>query len=172
VSIIPFRGDITKVLLPPSRSIVMARKHLERFPCGGGSPLAHGLTIAVRVGLNTPKSGNFGHVMIVAITDGKANISLKHSIDLEVSASNAPKPSAQKLKDEILEVTGKIYKAGMSLLIIKIEINLFGLVLQRRLQELPKEKIITCQMLSDAIISATTREALSSLKNYEANLGT
>lgn len=36
--------------------------------------------------------------MIVAITDGRANISLKRSTDPEAAASDAPRPSAQELK--------------------------------------------------------------------------
>lgn len=36
--------------------------------------------------------------MIVAITDGRANISLKKSTDPEATASDAPRPSSQELK--------------------------------------------------------------------------
>ncbi|XP_052178515.1 magnesium-chelatase subunit ChlD, chloroplastic [Diospyros lotus] len=165
VSIIPFRGDSAEVLLPPSRSIAMARKRLERLPCGGGSPLAHGLTTAVRVGLNAEKSGDVGRIMIVAITDGRANISLKRSTDPEAATSDAPRPSAQELKDEILEVAGKIYKAGMSLLVIDTENKFVSTGFAKEIARVAQGKYYYLPNASDAVISATTREALSALKS-------
>ncbi|KAJ0976141.1 hypothetical protein J5N97_018106 [Dioscorea zingiberensis] len=166
VSIIPFRGDFAEVLLPPSRSIAMARKRLERLPCGGGSPLAHGLSTAVRVGLNAEKSGDVGRIMIVAITDGRANISLKRSTDPEVAAStDAPRPSSQELKDEILDVAGKIYKAGMSLLVIDTENKFVSTGFAKEIARVAQGKYYYLPNASDAVISATTREALTVLKS-------
>ncbi|KAJ4795442.1 Mg-protoporphyrin IX chelatase [Rhynchospora pubera] len=166
VAIIPFRGDYAEVLLPPSRSIAMARKRLERLPCGGGSPLAHGLCTAVRVGINAEKSGDVGRVMIVAITDGRANVSLKRSTDPEAaSASDAPKPSAQELKDEILDVAGKIYKAGMSLLVIDTENKFVSTGFAKEIARIAQGKYYYLPNASDAVISATTKDALSALKS-------
>ncbi|CAL1391048.1 unnamed protein product [Linum trigynum] len=165
VAIIPFRGDAAEVLLPPSRSISMARKRLERLPCGGGSPLAHGLTTAVRVGLNAEKSGDVGRIMIVAITDGRANISLKRSTDPESLAPDAPRPSTKELKEEILEVAAKIYKAGMSLLVIDTENKFVSTGFAKEIARIAQGKYYYLPNATDAVISATTRDALSDLKN-------
>lgn len=122
VCIIPFRGDEAEVLLPPSRSISMARNRLDTMPCGGGSPLAHGLSVAARTGINAMSSGDVSRVTVVCLTDGRANVPLGKSMqDPEFLSPDAPKLSNEELQAEVYDMAKLMTSNGMSLLVIDTE---------------------------------------------------
>ena len=122
VSLIPFYGDKAEMLLPPSKSIAMARRRLDQLPCGGGSPLAHGLSLAVRFGTQARQGGDVGRIMVVLLTDGRANVSLaKSNDDPDALAEDAPKPTQEQLKEEVLDMAKRLNAEGLQLLVIDTE---------------------------------------------------
>jgi len=102
ICLISFQGEFAQVVLPPTRSIAMAKNRLERMPCGGGSPLAHALNQAAQVGMNAQKSGDVGEVLVVCISDGRANVPLCVSVG-EAPDEDAPPMDKKELKEEVLK---------------------------------------------------------------------
>ena len=165
VSIIPFRGDAAEVLLPPSRSIAMARNRLDTMPCGGGSPLAHGLSIAARVGINAMSSGDVGRVMVVCLTDGRANISInKSNGEPEYIGPEAIKPTADELQEEVDDMAGRLYAAGMNLLVIDTENKFVSSGTAEKLAQKALGKYYYLPNGTDKEIAAATSSALAAAK--------
>ena len=72
VAMISFRGTNACLELPPTRSLVRAKRELASLPGGGGTPLAAGLDLAVQVVQQLKQAGETP--VVVLMTDGKANI--------------------------------------------------------------------------------------------------
>jgi magnesium chelatase subunit D len=72
VSVVAFRGRSAQLLLPPTRSLVRAKRSLAGLPGGGATPLAAGLELACEVAEQLRRRGLAP--ALVVLTDGHANI--------------------------------------------------------------------------------------------------
>jgi magnesium chelatase subunit D len=117
VALITFRGRRAEVQLSPTRSITAASRRLARLPCGGGSPLAHGLALAVRVGENARRTKEVGEILIVLISDGKANVALHHSL-ASPSEAIPQQVVLTEIRQEVLGIAAAIRGLGIELLVI------------------------------------------------------
>jgi magnesium chelatase subunit D len=77
VCVVGFRGTQAEVLLPPTKSLVRAKRSLAGLPGGGGTPLPHAMKLALEVALQQRRLGVTPS--LVMLCDGRANISLQGS---------------------------------------------------------------------------------------------
>jgi magnesium chelatase subunit D len=72
VAVIGFRGRDAQLLLPPTRSLVRAKRSLAGLPGGGGTPLAAGIDAAAQLADQVARGG--ATPLLVFLTDGRANV--------------------------------------------------------------------------------------------------
>jgi magnesium chelatase subunit D len=72
VALLAFRGRGAELLLPPTNSLVRAKRSLAALPGGGGTPLASGLDAALAAADAERRRGRAP--TLVLLTDGRANV--------------------------------------------------------------------------------------------------
>lgn len=87
VALIAFRGEQADVLLPPTRSLVRAKRNLAALPGGGATPLTSAIDAAVALADQIQRRG--GTPSVVFLTDGRGNISRDGSRGREPAGSEA-----------------------------------------------------------------------------------
>lgn len=72
VAVIAFRGTRAELLLPPTRSLVRAKRSLAGLPGGGGTPLAAGIEAGWSLADALRRQGDTP--TLVLLTDGRGNV--------------------------------------------------------------------------------------------------
>ncbi|MGR3434354.1 MAG: VWA domain-containing protein [Shimia sp.] len=93
VALIAFRGTGAELLLPPTRSLVQAKRRLGAMPGGGGTPLAAGLVEAATLADQARARGLTPTVAL--LTDGRANVALDGRPDKARAVAEAERAAAR-----------------------------------------------------------------------------
>jgi magnesium chelatase subunit D len=104
VGVIAFRGRAAEVLLPPTRSLVRAKRSLAQLPGGGGTPLAAGLQAALAMATQVRRTSAVP--VLVLLTDGRANVALDGS------------PGRARAEADALQVARLLRATGLTTLLV------------------------------------------------------
>ena len=95
VAMVSMRGAKAEIVLPPTRSLVRAKRNLAMLPGGGGTPLAAGFRAANEMAISLERKGLTP--IIVIMSDGKANVNL-HGVGGRTSAHSDALIAAKELR--------------------------------------------------------------------------
>ncbi|SIT73168.1 protoporphyrin IX magnesium-chelatase [Ectothiorhodosinus mongolicus] len=87
VGLIAFRGQGSDLLLPPTRSLVRAKRGLAALPGGGGTPLANAIDAVRELAESVKRRGETP--VAVFLTDGRANIARDGSTGRQQATEDA-----------------------------------------------------------------------------------
>jgi len=164
ICLISFQGDFAQVVLPPTRSIAMAKNRLERMPCGGGSPLAHALNQAAQVGMTAQKTGDVGEVLVICISDGRANVPLCVSVG-EPPAEDEPPMDKKELKEEVLSTAKMLGTlSGFKLLMLDTENKFVSTGVAKEIAAAAQGKYHYIPKASEKAVANVASQAISSMR--------
>jgi magnesium chelatase subunit D len=93
VALVAFRGRGAELLLPPTRSLVRAKRALAALPGGGATPLAAGIDTATSLVDGLRRAGDTP--VVILLTDGRANVARDGSTDRPRAQEDARLASRQ-----------------------------------------------------------------------------
>jgi magnesium chelatase subunit D len=104
VALVAFRGRGADLLLPPTRSLVRAKRCLASLPGGGGTPLADGIDAAAALADGVKRQG--ATPIVVFMTDGQANV------------ARGGKPGRAQAETDARSAAGAMRAAGLATLLV------------------------------------------------------
>ncbi len=130
VAIVTFRGETASVALPPSRSILRARRSLDSLLVGGSTPLSAGLLCTSDLIQRAEKQV---HKSVVLFTDGRANVPLNWSSNGRDAV----------IADELKQLGVRLRKLGANVVVANTQRKFESTDEPKRLAQLINAQLIT-----------------------------
>jgi magnesium chelatase subunit D len=112
LAIVALKGTKAEVVLPPSRSVLLARRALDSLSVGGGTPLSAGLACALELAKQAAQQEP-AEVALLLFTDGGANVPL-------LAGVYSDRRSRQiQIEREVSSLGSKLRSAGVHSVVVK-----------------------------------------------------
>jgi magnesium chelatase subunit D len=112
VAVIVFRGNVAEVVLPPSRSILRAKRALDSLTVGGGTPLSTALWQSIE--LVKQDRQQHGEPVVLLFTDGRANVTRSLSADTDSTQRK------KIIESELSELGRELHEARITTVVIEV----------------------------------------------------
>ena len=134
VAIVSFHGMTASLDLPPSRSILRARRVLDTLRMGGSTPLGAGLVTTID--LVNLVGDKFGETVVLLFTDGRSNVPLRRN-GLNVRAQRHV-----KIEGELRELNTALRKTGARVIVVDTQKEFESSEETRRLAEILQAQFV------------------------------
>lgn len=114
VGLIAFRRRTAEVLLPITRSVDLAQKCLRRLPTGGKTPLAEGLSAALKVLATRQLKDQEMKSVLVLVTDGRANTAVAGGDGMADALKVAEKINQAGVHSVVIDTERDFVKLGLA----------------------------------------------------------
>jgi magnesium chelatase subunit D len=140
VAVISFHGTEAKVALPPSRSIVRARRVLDSLRMGGSTPLSAGLASAIE--LIRRFRDTHSETALLLFTDGHANVAL---------SQHGKKHRALRqeiIEDEVRKLSLSLHQTRCRVIVVDVQREFESSEESRRLAEILRARFVKLSAVS------------------------
>ncbi|HEY2961470.1 MAG TPA: magnesium chelatase ATPase subunit I [Pyrinomonadaceae bacterium] len=134
VAIVSFHGMTANLDLPPSRSILRARRVLDTLRMGGSTPLGAGLVTTIE--LINLVGNKFGETVVLLFTDGRSNVALRRN-GLNVRALRH-----LKIEGELRELQAALKKTRARVIVVDTQKEFESSEETRRLAEILQAQFV------------------------------
>ena len=134
VAIVSFHGMTANLDLPPSRSILRARRVLDSLRMGGSTPLGAGLVTTIE--LIKLVGDKFGETVVLLFTDGRSNVPLRRN------GLNLRALRHLKIEGELRELNAALRKTEARVIVVDTQREFESSEETRRLAEILQAQFV------------------------------
>jgi len=141
IAIVAFRGASSDIALPPSRSMVRARRVLDSLRIGGGTPLTAGLICSLDLAKRA--RAITGDKVLILFTDGGANVTS--------TSVNGPLQRRKIIETEVFRLGVQLRDAAIRIAVVDTQNQFRSKVDTDRLAEILGAQLLCFQAESDKL---------------------